>query len=225
MCKNLFSLRGAVLAAALVAASATASAANFNASFNFDNVASGSVADTALGSYSPLIHFGNAGTVLDDPVYDSVGNLLNDGAFHWVDATATYGAVQAKNDGTAVSPSNVLWNDHQPILVMFAAPQTISAFSIQQDTSGFGSPGGSHMAFLDSTGHEIAGASFAYTSFGNPGLTIQSNGTWANVSGVLLSGDTSYDNMSVTAVPEPESWAMLSGGLLLLGVLKRRKLS
>lgn len=225
MRKNLSSLRGAVLAAALVAASATASAANFNASFNFDNVASGSTADSALGSFSSLIHFGNADRVDDAPVYDAIGNLLNDGAFHWVDASATYGNVLAMNSASAVSGSNVLWNASQAILVMFSAPQTISSFSIQQDRSGFGDlqTNGSYMAFLDSTGHEIGGATFSYTQGGNPGLTISSNGTVQNVSSVLLQAGVSYDNMAVTAVPEPGTWAMLSGGLLLLGTMTRRR--
>jgi hypothetical protein len=223
MRNNLFSLRATVLAVALVATSATASAANFSAFFNFDNVASDSVADTALGSYFPLIHFGNAGTVADDPVYDSIGNLLNANAFHWVDATSSFGDVLVKDDGTAVSPSNVLWNDNQPILVMFSAPQTLASFSIQQDMSQFGFPGSSYMAFLDSTGHEIAGAQFFYTQFENPGLLIQSTGSWANVSAVLLPGGKSYDNLSVTAVPEPATLALMLTSLGLIGLMARRR--
>lgn len=220
MRKNLFSLRATMLAAALVVTSATASAANFSASFNFDNVASGSVADTALGSYASLIHFGNAGTVDD---VDAWGDLT--GTFHWIDATTTYGNVLAKNDGSAVSLPNVLWNDNQPILVMFSAPQTIASFSIQQDMSKFGYPGSSYMAFLDSTGHEIAGAQFSYTQYENPGLLIQSTGAWTNVSAVLLAGGKSYDNMSVSAVPEPDAYALMLAGLGLFGFMPRRRRS
>ena len=227
MRKNLLGLRGAVLAAALVAASATASAANINASFNFDNVLSGSTADSALASFSSLIHFGNAGTVDDVDAYGS-----STGTFHWVDLAGTtdasgytYGNVLVKNDGTAVSGPNVLWNDHQPILVMFSAPQTLTSFSIQQDMSGFGNlaTDGTYMAFLDDTGHEITGATFSYTQGGNKGLLIQSTGTYANVSSVFLSAGVSYDNMTIAAVPEPGTWAMLSSGLLLLGVVARRR--
>lgn len=222
MRKNPFSLRGTVLAAALLAASATASAGAFTASFDFDNVASGSDADSVLGAYASLIHFGNADTVLDQ---DAFGSYT--GTFHWVDASATYGNVLVKNDGTAISGSNVLWNDHAPLLVLFSAPQTIAAFSIQQDSSGFGNPqtDGSYMAFLDSSGHEIAGATFSYTQGGQPGLLIQSSGTYENVSAVLLSGGVSYDNLSVSAVPEPGTWALMSGGLLVLGAMTRLRRS
>ena len=222
MRKNLFSLRGAVLAAALVAASATASADNFTATFNFDNVVSGSVADTALGSFSSLIHFGNADTVSD---VDAFGSFT--GTSHWVDATATYGNVLVQSSAMAVSGANLLWNSNAPILVMFSAPQTISSFSIQQDLSGFGNPqdAGSYMVYLDSTGHEIAGSQVYYTQGGMPGLKLQNMATFANVSSVLLSGGVSYDNLSVSAVPEPGSWAMFSGGLLLLGAMTRRRRS
>lgn len=224
MRKNLFNLRGAVLAAALAAASATASADNFSATFNFDNVASGSTADSALGSYASLIHFGNAGRVDDEDINGYTGT------FHWVDVAGTtdeygytYGNVLAKDDGTAISSSNVLWNDHAPILVMFNAPQTITSFSIQQDMSGFGNIPETYMVYLDSTGHEIAGSQVYYTQFGNPGLTIQNNATFSNVSAVLLSGNKSYDNLSITAVPEPESYALMLAGLGLMGFVARRR--
>lgn len=224
--RKTFNLRGAVLAAALVAASATASADNFSATFNFDNVASGSTADSSIGFVASLIHFGNADRVNDDPVYDSVGNLLNENAFHWVDGTATSGDVLAKNDGTAVSGSNVLWNDRQPILVMFInGPQTIASFSVQQDMSNFGNQqlNGSYLVYLDSTGHEIAGSQTYFTQYGNPGLTIQNNNTFSGVSAILLTAGKSYDNLSVTAVPEPEGWAMMLGGLFMLGAVARRR--
>lgn len=215
MRKNQFGLRGALLATALAAASASTSAAGIiSGAFNFDNVASGSSADSALGSFSSIIHFGNADTVAD---VDAFGDPT--GTFHWVDGSASYGNVLAMNDGTAVSKPNVLWNDHQPILVMFSSPLTVAAFSIQADTSGYGNPGGTYMAFLDSTGHEIDGAQFLYSSYANPGLLIQSTAAFENVRAVLLSGDTSYDNMTFTAMPEPGTGALLAGALALLGAM------
>ena len=58
-----------------------------------------------------------AATADDEPVYDAIGNLLNDGAFHWV---AGSGTVQVKavtdfwtGQNLAVSPGNLLWNDSE----------------------------------------------------------------------------------------------------------------
>ena len=218
MRKNQFGLRGALLAAALGAASANSSAGVISGSFDFDNVASGSSADSALGAYSSIIHFGNADTVAD---VDAFGDPT--GTFHWVDGTASYGDVLAKNDGTAVSKPNVLWNNHQPILVMFSSPLTVAAFSIQADTSGHGNPGGTYMAFLDGTGHGIDGARFLYSAYANPGLLIQSTAAFDNVRAVLLSGDTSYDNMAFTAMPEPGTGVLLAGALALLGAMTRSR--
>jgi hypothetical protein len=210
----------ALVALALCGAGTAASASVFTASLNFDNVTSGSAANAALGAFASLIHFGNANMAQD---VDASGAFT--GTFHWFDDTATYGNVLVKNDGTAVSADNVLWNDSQPILVMFSAPETIASFSIQQDLSGYGNPqtDGSFMAFLDSTGHEIAGTRVYYIQGGHPGLTIQSSGTVANVSAVLLAGGSSYDNLRVEAVPEPAEALLALTGLGLMGYMKRRR--
>ncbi len=224
MRKNQFGLRGAVLAAALAAVSFTAHAETpIKAFFTFDNVVSGGDANAALGSWASRLSFANPDTVLD---VDGQGAYT--GTYHWIDATATYGAVKVLGDpDNALSPGNVLWNDHQPILVSFSTPVNITRFSIAQDNSGYGNltPNGSHLAFLDASGHEIAGANAYYTQYGNFGLTIQNLAPVSNVSGVLLAGGRNYDNMYVSAVPvpEPEAWVMLSGGLLLMGAMARRR--
>lgn len=223
MRNNLLKLRGAVLAAAFVAASATAHAATpINAFFTFDNVASGNTANSALGAWASSLSFANPDTAPDLDIHG-----VEIGTFHWIDATSSYGDVLVKSDSNALSPGNVLWNDSQPILVSFSTPVNLIRFSIAQDNSGYGNPttNGSHLAFLDASGHEIAGASAYYTQYGNLGLTIQNLATVSNVSGVLLAGGRHYDNMYVNAVPvpEPEGWAMLSGGLLLMGAMIRHR--
>jgi hypothetical protein len=106
---------------------------------------------------------------------------------------------------------------------MFSTAQTISAFSVQQDSSNFGNIPETYIAYLDSTGHEIAGSQVSFSQYGNPGLTIQNNATFSNVSAILLTAGKSYDNLSITAVPEPDSWAMLAGGLVMLGAVARRR--
>ena len=224
MRKNQSGLRSAVLAA-LAAVGVTAHAATpINAFFSFDNVVSGSDANAALGSWASSLSFANP-----DMVPDVNGEGAYTGTWRWVDATASYGPVKVLADpGNALSPDKVLANDHQSILVSFSNPVTITRFSIAQDNSGLGNltPNGSYLVFLDATGHEIAGASVSYTQYGNPGLTIQNFATVANVSGVLLAGGRNYDNLyvnAVAAVPEPETWAMLSGGLLLMAAMIRRR--
>ena len=223
MRKNQFGPRAAVLAAALAAASFAAHADTpIKAFFTFDNVISGSTANSALGAWASRLSFANPDAVQDVDAFGS-----DTGTFHWVDATATYGNVLVNSDINAISPDNVLWNDAQPILLSFSAPVNITRFSIAQDLSGYGNPqaNGSHLAFLDATGHEIFGANVSYTQGGNLGLTIQNLAPVNNVSGVLLAGGRNYDNMYVNAVavPEPEGWAMLSGGLLLMGAMARRR--
>jgi hypothetical protein len=217
-------LRGVALAAALAAASFSAHADTaIKAFFTFDNVAANSTANSALGSWASKLSFGNADVVQD---VDAFGSYT--GTFHWVDASATYGDVLIKSDADAVSGDKVLWNDHQPILVMFANPVNITRFSIAQDLSGNGNlqQNGSTLSFLDASGHVIAAADVFYTQGANPALTLQNAGAVHNVSAVLLARGVNYDNMYVNAVavPEPESWAMFCGGLLLMGAMARRRL-
>jgi hypothetical protein len=224
MRNNKFGLRGVLLAATLITASISAHAATpIKAFFTFDDVLAGSTANSALGAWASSLSFGNADVVQDVDAYGSYT-----GTFHWVDATTTYGDVLITSDADAVSGDKVLWNDHQPILVMFANPVNITRFSIAQDLSGFGNPqnNGSTLSFLDASGNVIAAADVFYTQGGNPALTLQNAGAVHNVSAVLLAGGVNYDNMYVNAVavPEPESWAMFCGGLLLMGAMARRRL-
>lgn len=226
MHKNQFGLRGAVLAAVLAAASFTARAETPSKPFfTFDGVNAGETANSALGTWVSKFWFANPDRVDD---VDAGGSYT--GNFHWVDATLTYGdiLVNSYDPAKALSGDNVIGNGSNPMLLSFASPVNIIRFSIAQDLSGFGNPtsNGSYLAFLDATGHEIAGASAYYTQYGNLGLTIQNLATVNNVSGVLLAGGRNYDNMyvnAVAAVPEPETWVMLSGGLLLMGAVARRR--
>lgn len=213
--------RAGLAAIALCAAAASAQAQAISLVLNFDDVAAGSNANSALGAAASFASFANPDTVLD---VDASGSYT--GTFHWVDATSSYGPVLVTASLFAISGSNVLSNDGQPILLLFNNPLNLAQFSIQQDGSGFGNPqtNGTVLSFLDSTGHVIAGADVAYTQFGHPGLTI-SSGAVANVSGVLLAGGKSYDNLSLVAapVPEPGALALFVSGLGAVGTLSRRR--
>jgi hypothetical protein len=223
------SIRGVVAAATLALASVAAHADTLSFTLDFDSLSSGATANAYLASLGlgSQVSFGNGDYVQDDPIYDSIGNVTNDGAGHWVDASSVYGDVLVKDNGTAISGSNVLWNDNQAILVQFNSALTINAFSIQQDSSLFGNltENGSILSFLDSTGHVISTANVYYTQYGQPGLTI-SSGTVTGVSAILLSAGKSYDNLSlnaVTAVPEPTSLSMVLVSLGLVGAAARRR--
>lgn len=208
-----------VVAAAIALSAAASSAQALTASFDFDNVAAGSKANLALGTNSSFMHFANADTVLDE---DANGYT---GTFHWVDATATFGDVLVSASPYAVSGTNVLANDKQPMLLLFSQAVNLAQFSIQQDTSNLGNPqaNGTRLSFLDATGHVIAGASVAYTQYAQPGFTIVS-GAVSNVSGILFAGGKDYDNLSLTAtsVPEPSTLLLVFAGLGVMGLLTRR---
>jgi hypothetical protein len=223
--KNMY-VKGALLAL-LVTAATSASAANaINAFYNFDNVSSGTTANSLLGADGSFMQFVNPDTALDP---DGIN-------FHWIDASATYGDVLVKSDVNAVSGSNVLWNDHQPILLSFTSAVDINSFSIQQDLSGFGNQqaNGSYIAFLDQSGHEISSLNQYYTQSDqsvaiNPGKgLLLSTGSVANVYSILLSGGVNYDNLSinavnVAAVPEADTYAMMIAGLGLITLVTRRR--
>lgn len=213
-------LRTTLAVLALCATAASAQAQAINVTLDFDNVVAGSTANSALGGAASFASFANPDTVLDVDAYGSYT-----GSFHWVDATAVYGDVLVTGSPFAISGSNVLSNDGQPILLMFNNPLNLTQFSIQQDGSSFGNPqtDGTLLSFLDNTGHVIAGADVAYTQFDNPGLTI-SSGAVVNVSGVLLAGGKGYDNLSFMAVPVPEpgSLALLIAGQGVVAAWRRR---
>ena len=231
-----------MLLALLATTTVSANAANFvNVSFNFDDVSSGTMANSLLSMdvATSFMHFANSDYVTDSG-YDDLDPTAPS---HWADASSVYGDVLVKSNAAlfgnyAVSGQNVLWNDHAPILVLFNTAVNINSFSVQQDLSGFGNPqiGGSNLGFLDESGHVISSLNQSYTqtdgtgqSLTNPGrgLLLTANNV-NNVHGILLSSGVNYDNFSinavaVAAVPEPTTYAMMLAGLGLMGSVVRRR--
>lgn len=97
---------------------------------------------------------------------------------------------------------------------------TTNAFSLKLGEY-FGTPSNFNVTLSNGDSFTVAGGS-AYTFFGVVSTTAFSS---VKISGPLLS---SIDNVSygtITPVPEPETYAMLLGGLALMGALARRRSS
>lgn len=207
-------VKGALIAL-LATTAASANAANsVNATYTFDNVASGSTANSALGDDYSFMYFANADKEFDDP------NGVEGDPFHWIDATATYGDVLAKSDANAVSGSNVLWNDKQPMLLLFNGNSNVTSFSLKLagvNTNAF--LGGAIVMFLDSTLHTIAGTE----AFADSNGLVSISTPKYNVAGIFISAGGNYDNLSIAAVPESDTYAMLLAGLGIMGLVARRR--
>ena len=208
---NRTALKPILLAAAICASNFVAASAH--ADYHFDFSQSGS-----LGSHAN-VSFANA--VYED-IVDANFNVTGQ---HWVvDAGAPAVTLEAMSsygyNGTAapgVTGLQALW---QPVLMQFDAPQLIASFQLQQDDSAYGFPGTVSMTFLDANGQQV-GNSVDYVQ--NAVSTITSGPLADSVSAVLLTSGKFYTGIDVlTAVPEPETYAMMLAGLALVGLSARR---
>ena len=203
-----------VLIALLALTAASANATVFSSFYNFDNVSSGATANSALGTDTSFMSFANV-----DRVDDLDGN-----GFHWEDFTSTFGDVLVKSDANAVSGSNVLWNNSQPMALFFnSGSENIASFSLQLAGPNFNAMmGGANISFLDATHHVISDADL----FANASGLISLTNPQSNIAGILISAGGNYDNLSiatVAAVPEADTHAMFLAGLGLMGFVARRR--
>ena len=100
------------------------------------------------------------------------------------------------------------------------APLSITSFQLKQDDSTYGFPGTASLTFLDANGQQV-GNSVDYVQ--NAVSSIMSGPLDGSVSAVLLSSGKFYTHIDViTAVPEPETYAMMLAGLALVGLTVRR---
>ena len=82
-----------------------------------------------------LIRFANPDTVPDHDIYGS-----ETGTFHWVDGSRPTAMCGSRSDGNRGFTGNVLWNDHQPILVSFPPRRPSRCSPSRRTASSFGNP-------------------------------------------------------------------------------------
>jgi hypothetical protein len=178
---------------------------------DFDSVASGRAANSAT---SVGITFEPATFVA---LLDSDG-IPRAGTEAWrVDPAA--GPVTVENPerfgrGPAPSPGNAMEALFQPVLVQFDSPQLIRHFSVTLDNDPFGERG-LGIGFYDGANRLIASLEVNQTI---PGYRAVAAFDLAGVDHVVLPAGAFYDDLRVSAVPEPGVWALGILGLTCLGV-------
>lgn len=219
-----------VTTAAIMCLSAFSMSAHADYNFNFDDVVSGTSANNlTVNPYSDVSFL--SGYLTAD--LDSNGNEILDlntnqpipGFTHWesyTDSTIKVTDPTLYGYGVAPSGTNALDARFDQVFIKFDTTQNLSSFSAQLDNSQYGIYNASFI-FLNAFGKTISSVNF--DSYANPGAIITS-GAINGVSGIVLSGGKLYDNINiatVSAVPEPETYALLLAGLGLVVAASRRR--
>ena len=215
-------LLSALLTIVISTSSFAASASQFT--INFDLLSSGANANLDQVAIDNGVSFAS-GHLAD--ILDANDNVIGQ---HWVAYSMvndnTDPSIFAQNSanlgwGAAPSGTNALDARFDQVLVQFANPTQLSSFSFNLDKTSYGNPQATNVLFLDQNGNII----FTSNDYFQASTTTfnQSFASSLTVSAVLLTSGKLYDNLTVAAVPEAESYAMFLTGLGILGFMSRRR--
>jgi hypothetical protein len=215
-------LLSALLTIVISTSSFAASASQFT--INFDLLSSGANANLDQVAIDNGVSFasGHLADILDAN-YNVIGQ-------HWVAYSMvndnTDPSIFAQNSanlgwGAAPSGTNALDARFDQVLVQFANPTQLSSFSFNLDSTSYGNLQASNVLFLDQNGNTI----FTSNDYFQTSTTSfnQSFASSLTVSAVLLTSGNLYDNLTIAAVPEADSYAMALMGLGLMGFIARRR--
>ncbi len=197
------------------------------ATFTFDELPSGSQANSFAQAAALGVSFSYAALLPDlDPSGDPIP-----GTTHWrPDITAPTVTVSNPllfNRGPAPSGSNALDALWQPVLISFSTAYNLDAngFSLVADNSRFGLngllPGFADIAvqFYDA-GNNLLGSSPINQTV--PGFTVTTGG-FSNVSYILIAAGKFYDNITISGTPVPAPSAFLALLPLAAAAGRRRR--
>jgi hypothetical protein len=216
---KLHAIKSAALALAVSTVLAnSASAGTF--AINFDNVVSGSDANSAVAGIG--ISFNYAVYL---PLTDAYGDAIPGTEYWQNDPTApavTVSDPALRGYGTAPSSPNALDAIDQPVLMHFDPYFNLRSFAFTLDNSTYGNLGNSLIYFLDAN-HQVIAQLDSYQSIPGYSASIAFPlDSMPNVQDVVLASGAFYDNITLT-VPEPGTLPLLASSLALLVVMTRRK--
>ena len=144
-----------------------------------------------------------------------------------VSPAVVVGDPAASGYGAAIS-GNALNALDGPVMFTFASALNLGSFGVQLDNSTFGNipvTGGNPAFGTNILFYDAADTLIGYLAVDQTvaGFTVADNGTFNNVSKIILPSGAFYDNVtfSATAVPEPS--CLLLGFTGMLGLAARRR--